>query len=1216
MKNRWPEITNEDVWRSYHIALARIARIARARGRVSVEYHVEQPFSEAPIEPVQTIDVRRVRFGQPPPRARLRAGDWVVVAYPRIRPCYVHFCRVGRSPSWSPLVAQLAAIAALRTSKTKRSALFDAAIGTDEVKRIYALRRFIARPALARRDRARLGRALRQARNDEDRSASERVLSAMLLSAMEGKPFDSNELAWLMALARAQNGDWSRVRPFAERMVEIGNASRVPSPGDGRSSVMVLGVYGAPDAERIRNVIRATSSTNGYRVVQRWAAAGVAPPDVDIATVTVACRSPDVPRIQLINEIIAGADLGELDYIVIVDPKAGLPDQFLDRFLDAQSALGFSIAQPVRSTGWYSDRLADHPREAMWSEIGAVVSIHRSMFGTMFPLQPHTILGWLEASSTNGCKRGIIDAASHAVAARNEVTTSSAPLPRTTGSAGQTAQRKAAIAETRALLDGQAAALGRPCYVLDWHSGLNLVETIRDHIAFSPAEAPPAALPYFGKSVELVALASSDGNDIREAERVARDAVLIRHGDGSVSVRRLSAAARPPGPSVSILIPTYNAAALVDECLAAMFPDLPTFLDVEILIIDDGSTDETATRVESWSRVDSRIRLLASKGANEGFVRACNRGAAAARGGMLVFLNNDTLPQPGWLHALLRTFAEHPEVGAVGGKLMYPDGRLQEAGSFIFSDGSAANFGRNAADSASPEFNYVREVDYCSAALLATPRELFTTLGGFDELYVPAYYEDTDYCMKVRAAGKRVYYQPASVVLHVEGASSGTNPELGAKRFQQLNEIKFRKKWREQLAGYGERPCSLDHTTLRALTCAHPPRRRALVCAPVLPEFDREGGSRRVFDHVDSLQAAGWAVVFVAENGDRTGRYGRVLEQLGVETHCGFDKLHELLAGGRFDAALIAFWYLAEKVIPRVRRWSPQTRILVDTIDLHFLRTGRQIAPWWDPRTSQSPENGHAHAMRRELAAYGAADAVLTVSTNEASLVSDLVAGSTPFVVRDCEDLERSTAPWSQRRGIVFLGNFRHPPNVDAVAYLCREVLPRVPASVRSRHPVYIVGNGLNDEVRSFAAGLRDVVMVGWVPSITTYLSFSRVMVAPLRHGAGTKRKLIQALLAGIPTVATSIACEGLPVRDGEQLLVADDAASFAECVVRLIDDDVLSETLADRGRASMEEWHSRPRSRDALIAAVDAVLATPSRERAESSTSAEPLEIYLANDV
>jgi O-antigen biosynthesis protein len=202
---------------------------------------------------------------------------------------------------------------------------------------------------------------------------------------------------------------------------------------------------------------------------------------------------------------------------------------------------------------------------------------------------------------------------------------------------------------------------------------------------------------------------------------------------------------------------------------------------------------------------------------NAGFVASCNRGASAATGEIIIFLNNDTLPLPGWLTSLLQTFRDHPDAGAVGGKLVFPDGRLQEAGGVIFADGSGANFGRGDHEVDAPLYNYVREVDYCSGALLATRRSLFEEIGGFDTRYCPAYYEDADYCFAVREKGSRVYYQPDSTIIHLEGATSGTDLSSGVKQYQVVNQAKFVEKWGHMLKRQRPRPGRYTHETWYAL---------------------------------------------------------------------------------------------------------------------------------------------------------------------------------------------------------------------------------------------------------------------------------------------------------------------------------------------------------------------------------------------------------------
>jgi GT2 family glycosyltransferase len=181
-----------------------------------------------------------------------------------------------------------------------------------------------------------------------------------------------------------------------------------------------------------------------------------------------------------------------------------------------------------------------------------------------------------------------------------------------------------------------------------------------------------------------------------------------------------------------------------------------------------------------------------------GFLHSCNRAAQEARGEYLLFLNNDTQVQGGWLDHMLALFGRDDQVGLVGAKLLFPNGRLQEAGGIVWRDGSGYNYGRYD-DPSKPEYNHVREVDYCSGACIMIEAPLFQQLGGFDARYAPAYYEDTDLAFRVRQAGRKVLYQPKAVVVHHEGVSNGIDTCSGIKAYQVVNQAKFRERWRKEL---------------------------------------------------------------------------------------------------------------------------------------------------------------------------------------------------------------------------------------------------------------------------------------------------------------------------------------------------------------------------------------------------------------------------------
>ena len=169
--------------------------------------------------------------------------------------------------------------------------------------------------------------------------------------------------------------------------------------------------------------------------------------------------------------------------------------------------------------------------------------------------------------------------------------------------------------------------------------------------------------------------------------------------------------------------------------------------------------------------------------------------------------------------------------------------------------------------------------------------------------------------------------------------------------------------------------------------------------------------------------------------------------------------------------------------------------------------------------------------------------------------------------VPDTEELSRSPVPLRERRGILFLGNFLHEPNRDAAEFLCEEIVPRLDPSLLAKHEISIVGTAAEEQVGELAEGLPHVRIVGWVPSVIPYLQAARTTAVPLRYGAGTKRKVVQALMVGTPTVTTTVGAEGLGVEDRREVLIADDAEPFAAAIERLAARLRAWRRLARRGR-------------------------------------------------
>ena len=248
-----------------------------------------------------------------------------------------------------------------------------------------------------------------------------------------------------------------------------------------------------------------------------------------------------------------------------------------------------------------------------------------------------------------------------------------------------------------------------------------------------------------------------------------------------------------PTTQCSIIIPVHNKLAYTKSCLDSLFKNQEK-IEFETIVIDNASSDGTAAYLE---RLGDRVRIISNEH-NAGFVDACNQGADCANGEYLIFLNNDTILPHHWIAPLLDAIESSPRVGAAGAKLVYPDGRLQEAGAVVYSDGTAMNFGRGG-DPTAPTYNHICEVDYCSGACMLVRRDLFLSLGGFDARYAPAYYEETDFCFQLRAHGYRVLYVPQSEIIHHGSVTAGLDNTTGFRKYLTRNRAKFVRKWQTVL---------------------------------------------------------------------------------------------------------------------------------------------------------------------------------------------------------------------------------------------------------------------------------------------------------------------------------------------------------------------------------------------------------------------------------
>ncbi len=645
------------------------------------------------------------------------------------------------------------------------------------------------------------------------------------------------------------------------------------------------------------------------------------------------------------------------------------------------------------------------------------------------------------------------------------------------------------------------------------------------------------------------------GVALRSADSLQR--ARKRRAATSVPAQEVSAAAtiltvpRVEQPDVSIVIPVYSGRELTEACLRSIVAATLEGPSYEVIIGDDCADADTK---ELLSRVDG-IRIVVND-ENQGFLRTVNRAAEQARGKYLVLLNNDTEPQPGWLQAVVSRLESSPTVGAVGGRLVYPDGRLQEAGGVLFADGSAVNYG-NGTDPYNALYRFARPVDYCSAALLGLRTDVWQQLGGFDDTFSPGYYEDTDLCFRLRREGYEVWFEPGALVLHREGGSHGTDVTVGVKRHQVINQRVFAERWKDELR---DRPA----TATPVGAAAFADRRDGpvvLIADHLVPEPDRDSGSLRMFQIIEEFVAQGSRVVFLPANRNATPGYAAALERLGVEVLDGSVSLQARLADLRPQCrlAILSRPAVAAQLLPEIRAALPAATVLYDTVDLHWAREDARR------EFENVPEQTVVAFREIELALIRASDITAVVTRDEAATIErevpDAVVAYLPNV-----HAEAGPAPDRESRsGLLFVGGFRHVPNVDAARQLGLEIMPAVRERGLSTR-LTLVGPDAPPEVVALEGS--DLEVRGWVPEVEPLIDASVALVAPLRYGAGMKGKVGQALAHGLPVITTAVGAQGFGLCDGVDALIAETPDEFAAAIERLLGDADLWARLSAAGPA------------------------------------------------
>jgi GT2 family glycosyltransferase len=607
-------------------------------------------------------------------------------------------------------------------------------------------------------------------------------------------------------------------------------------------------------------------------------------------------------------------------------------------------------------------------------------------------------------------------------------------------------------------------------------------------------------------------------------------------------------------PRVSVVVALHNRAELTLRCLRAL---AASSIPLQLVVVDNGSTDRTAPLLE---RLNGAIVIRNEQ--NLGFLKATNQGAKAATADLLLLLNNDTDVPAESLEAAIETLESSERIGAVVAKLVHLDGRLQEAGAIIWRDGTCQGYGRGDRPTA-PPYLFRRDVDYGSGAFLLTRRRTWETLGGFDERFAPAYYEDADFCARIWQSGLRVVYEPRAVVKHAEFGSGSPATSLALQTERRSVFFKKHRPWIEAT--------SLPRGT-STFTARHATRdgQRILFIEDRIPHGRLGSGYPRSLAIVNAALALGHHITvfpLLVPDEPWEDAYADVPREAELWLGGGAAGLRTLMQihGADYDSVIVSRPHnmrVARHALPSERRpaviYDAEAIFALREVGRRRLR-GRQV----------TPEAAH-QLVGEEVALAKRSDLVLTVSEDERQ---HFYAHGIKRVMVLGHSLapQPTPAPFAEREALLFVGAFvdQHSPNTDSVQWLMRDVLPLVEPAIGPHGRLVVAGRDADRLLKRSPA----VDLVGAIEDLRPLFDRARVFVAPIRFGAGLPAKAYQAAAYGVPIVASTLVAAQLGWQDEVDLLVADDAARFAEQCVRLYRDEALWTRLREAAlaRASQE---------------------------------------------
>ncbi|MBM7622080.1 GT2 family glycosyltransferase [Bacillus tianshenii] len=619
--------------------------------------------------------------------------------------------------------------------------------------------------------------------------------------------------------------------------------------------------------------------------------------------------------------------------------------------------------------------------------------------------------------------------------------------------------------------------------------------------------------------------------------------------------------------TVSIIIPVCNKWEYTFSCVKSIIQHTLN-INYEIIVADDMSTDQTLNIKNYFRNI-----VVVKDGKKRGFLKNCNNAVKHAKGRYLLFLNNDTLVKKDWLKYLLELFEKDKRVGVVGSKLIFPDGRLQEAGSIIFKDGSTLGYGRGDSPD-KPEYSYVREVNYCSGACILVKKELFFSAGMFDEQFSPAYYEEVDLCMKIRELGYKVMYQPLSEVIHYEFGSSSSNE---AVELMKKNREKFCRKWSKVLINYKTATqgqiLSRDHKSNPI---------RILYIDDRIPDPKLGSGYPRTFSILQTLSELGPQITFFPlQNPEPNLIPMRTLQQKKIEViYTNSNRKINFMdfyknRKNYYDVVWISRPHNLKEVFSVIKSVNPNQKIIYD---VEALFSQREILRFQIEGKLLSPQEKEK-IINSEMDLIKKADILVTVSNQESVFIKKYITKPI-YVIGHSVKLNITPKPFQERKDILFVGGFltSPSPNEDAIYYFVKEIYPKI--FQRTGANLWIVGVNNSKLVQSLASS--NIRVTGKVENLWEYYNKCKVFVIPTRYAAGIPLKALEAFSYGLPSVVTPLIANQMNIKEGT-VLIGNEPIDFVNKVVHCYNDSKTWHNLKENAIGYIKKEYSETRLKNTL---------------------------------